>query len=208
MSVEPDLQAVVKQNFIQKVEQDLIRLQKKQSKVKNDKIFIQKVFNFLHQKYLRNYHKTANFVQIITQKRYNCVSGTALIGYFLEQFGYVCNYYEAQKHVFLIVQITDEDRLLVESTAFFSGSLIDDEKQINMKLADYQPITQIQAIHLVGLQFYNVAVLAYEKQDYLKTLTFSNKAYYFYPSARHRALHQKAKQLLSLSVEQGHCKSY
>ncbi|GAB4131668.1 MAG: hypothetical protein OHK0045_09430 [Raineya sp.] len=204
MSIEPDLQSVTKQNFIQKVEKDLTSLKIKQAKAKNAKVFVRYVFNYLHQNYLKNYFETANFTQIITQKRYNCVSGTALIGYFLERLGYVCKYYETERHTFLMLQITPEDRILVESTAFFSGGLIDNEEQIDIEFRKYQPIAQIQAIHLVGLQFYNEAVLAYRSQDYLKTLSLSNTAYHFYPSARHRALHQQAKQLLL--IEQGYCK--
>ena len=198
MSVEKNLTEKVSQEFIRKVEKDLQKLNKKKVKTNNDKYFINYLFHFLHRNYLKTYYKTANFAQIITKGKYNCVSGTSLIGYFLEYSGYNCLYYETQKHTFLIVELTPTDRILVESTAFFSGGLIDDEEQINIALKNYQPLAQIQAIHLVGLQYYNEGVLAYENQDYVKSLSFANQAYYFYPSTRHKVLCHLAKQNFDL----------
>lgn len=194
MSVERNLSEKVSQDFIRKVEKDLQKLNKKKAKIKDAKIFIDYLFYFLHRNYLKTYHKTANFTQTIAKGKYNCVSGTALIGYFLEQLGYQCIYYETQKHTFLLVQIAPNDNILVESTAFFSGGLIDKEEQINIELKNYEPIAQIQAIHLVGIQYYNEGVLAYENQDYVKSLSFANQAYYFYPSPRHKTLCHLAKQ--------------
>jgi hypothetical protein len=196
MRIESPLTEATCQDFRNKVEQDLQKLRKRKEKVADDKAFIRYVFNFLHRRYLKTYLKTANFSETIAKGSYNCVGGTALIGYFLERLAYTCWYYETQKHTFLIAQVAPNDRLLIESTAFFSGGLIDDEQQINVELENYKPIAQIQAIHLVGILYYNEGVLAYESQDYLKTLSLANQAYYFYASPRHKALCYLAKQNL------------
>ncbi len=84
----------------------------------------------------------------------------------------------------------------LKAPLFFSGGLIDNEHQIDFELEHYKPIAQIQAIHLVGLLYYNEGVLAYENQDYLKALSLANQAYYFYASPRHKALCYLAKQNL------------
>lgn len=196
VELRTDLPTEVQDKFSRKVKQDLLKLQKRKEKIKDSKRFIKYTFNFLHQNYLKTYHKTASFSETIAKGKYNCVSGTALIGYFLEQNGYQCVYYETPKHAFLVVQIAPNDRVLVESTAFFSGGLIDNEEQIGIELTNYQPVVQIQAIHLVGLLCYNEGVLAYENQDYLSALRFGNQAYYFYASPRHKALCLLAKQNL------------
>jgi len=196
MKVEANLSEKIQVDFTRKVSKDLQKIRMRKSKTKNDKVFIKYVFNFLHRNYLKEYHKTANFVQTIVSGKYNCVTGTALIGYFLEELGYECIYYETKTHVFLLTNLNNDDKLLVESTAFFSGGLIDDEKKIAETFTDYQPIATIRLIHLVGLQLYNEGVLAYEKQDYLKSLSLGNQAYYFYPSTRHKVLCNLARRKL------------
>lgn len=194
--VESDLHIEAQEGFSKKIEKDLCKLKKRKTKIHGDKAFVKYVFNFLHRKYLKTYQKTANFAHTIASGEYNCVTGTALIGYFLEEFGYQCIYYETQTHVFFMVKLPNNSRLLIESTAFFAGGLIDDEKKIAEAFAEYQPIATIKLIHLLGLQLYNEGVLAYKKQDYLKALSFGNQAYYFYPSTRHKILCNLAKQEL------------
>lgn len=193
---ESNLPIAVQEDFFKKLEKDLYKLKKRKAKINGDKAFAKYVFNFLHRKYLKTYQKTANFARTIASGEYNCLTGTALMGYFLEEFGYKCIYYETQTHVFLIAKLPNNSRLLVESTAFFAGGLIDDEKKITETFAEYQPIAAIELIHLLGLQLYNEGVLAFKKQDYLKALSFGNQAYYFYPSARHKLLCNLAKQEL------------
>lgn len=201
IKIEADLSENLQANFTKKVNEDLQKFQTKKLKNKDDKIFIKYIFNFLHRKYLKRYHKTANFAQTIVSGKYNCVVGTALIGYFLEKMHYKCEYYETPTHTFLIVFLENNRRLLIESTAFFSGGLIDDEKKITETLQNYQIITKIKLTHLIGLQLYNQGVLAYERGDYLNALIFANRAYYFYPSVRHKTLCNLAKQRLALQKD-------
>jgi len=198
MKIETSLSEKIQTDFTKKVDKDLQKIRIKKSKIKNDKVFIKYVFNFLHRKYLKEYQKTANLAQTIVSGKYNCVVGTALIGYFLEKMHYKCEYHETQTHTFLIVLLENNRRLLLESTAFFSGGLIDDEKQITETLLSYQTIAKIKLINLVGLQLYNQGVLAYEKEDYLNALILGNRAYYFYPSVRHKILCNWAKQKLEV----------
>lgn len=202
--VETSLEITVQEDFLKKLEQNLRKLKKRKLKTKEDKVFVQYVFNFLHQKYLKTYSKATSFTQTIVSGKYNCVVGTALIGFFLEELGYRCIYYETKTHVFLLVYLPNDDKLLIESTAFFAGGLIDDEETIIEIMKKYQPITTIKLIHLVGIQLYNEGVLAYDKQDYLKALSLGNQAYYFYPSTRHKLLCSLAKQ--ELESQKSHSK--
>jgi hypothetical protein len=200
LSVEQQKNRINTEKFQQKVQKSLVHLQKKRVSIQDNKQFLRYVFNYTHQKFLHQYQKTAHFGDMMLKKQYNCVTGTALLAYFMEHSGFVCQIQEAEKHVFIIVQISEKDRLLIESTAFFGDGVIDDEKKIDEKLLDLRPTGTASLMNLAGMQFYNEAVLAFQDQRYLESLSLSNKAYYFYPSEKVKTLYQISKQKLSEQV--------
>jgi len=186
--------------FEQKVAKSLEKLQQKKVRIQGEKQFLKYVFNYLHTNYLKTYQKEADFYDIMTESRYNCVSGNILLAYFLEKTGYQYDIYETENHVFVVVSLSQKDRMLVEITAFYGEGLVDEEEKIDNKIAELKPTGKVSLTNLAGMQFYNEAVLAFQEQKYLESLSLSNKAYYFYPSAKVKTLHSLSKQRLSEQV--------
>jgi hypothetical protein len=199
-AVQSNVSTHQKKLFEDKIVRSLEKLQNKKVRIHNEKQFLQHTFNYIHTHYLKTYQKEANFYDIVSKGYYNCVSGNILFAYFLEKIGYQYQVYEADNHVFMIVSLSEKDRILVESTAFFGEGMIDDEKKIDEELSKLRPTGTASLMNLAGMQFYNEAVLAFQDQKYLESLSLSNKAYYFYPSEKVKNLYQISKQKLSEQV--------
>ncbi len=199
-AVQPNVSVQEKKGFEDKIAKSFEKLQNKQVRIHDEKQFLQYTFNYIHTQYLKTYQKEANFYDIVSKGYYNCVSGNILFAYFLEKIGYQYQIYESDNHVFMMVSVSEKDRVLVEITAFFGEGMIDNEKKIDEKLLDLRPTGTASLMNLAGMQFYNEAVLAFQDQKYLESLSLSNKAYYFYPSEKVKALYQISKQKLSEQV--------
>lgn len=200
LAVQPNISVDETRIFEEKILKSVEKLQNKKVRIKDEKQFLKYTFNYVHTTYLKSYQKEANFYDVMTKGYYNCVSGNILLAYFFGKMNYQFQIYESENHVFMMLSLSEKDRILMESTAFFGDGMIDDEKKIDEQLAKLRPTGTANLMNLAGMQFYNEAVLAFQDQKYLESLSLSNKAYYFYPSEKVKTLYQISKQKLSEQV--------
>ena len=173
--------------------------QEKQKKRLCHRVLLSTVFYKTHQKLLKQYKPYKSFESLFSDGVYGCLTGTAIYALLLEDLGYEYQIIESTYHVFLIVEV-DGHKYAFESTDPLYG-FITSEKEIEEKVIATQKFddsykedgkyqfekTVYQAIsldNLVGLQYYNFALLAYNKGDYRNAVSLLNEARALHPSDR------------------------
>lgn len=175
---------------------------------KSPKKQIKKIFNAVQDDFLIRYNLENEFIEIFESGRYNCVSSTATYALLLDRFNISYVITEEPQHVYLTA-IFDEISIVLEGTDPQSGYLpITDKLQeaqikslLNRKLIteeelnspnaeqiinDLFPSTQINLEQLVGVQYENLMVFNFEKENYEAAFQNALKALYFYDSDRYR----------------------
>lgn len=185
--------------WLQKIEKDAIKISNKCSKFKNEASFLRYLFHFLHRKYLKTYEKNATWHHLFQKGTYNCVSGVALFAYFLEKSGLSYQIYETENHVFLCVPTQEGTNILIETTAFFTNGLQIFQAN-SLLVSDFTNLSAISFENLIGIFYYNEAVKAYEKENFVASLTYANKAYRFYPCDRNKKIFALSKERLEKQV--------
>ncbi len=187
-------------------------LSEKQEKFNDELRFLKHLFNYVHRKQLNTYQQYATITETLGKsKRYNCVSGTALYAMLLSDLGYHYSIKEFDYHVLLIVHLADRD-VLLESTDPYNG-FVDVKDEINEILDSHlkvkspyqenevvshvfaQSMRDIELSDLAGLQYYNSALIHYNKQEYFYALVDVKKAYALYPSNRIKGIHDLISEL-------------
>jgi hypothetical protein len=172
-------------------------LKDKQAKWKNDHRTLEHLFYKVHQKYLKKYVPYQSFQALFDTGTYGCLTGTALYAFLLDELGYKYEIIETNYHMFLIVEV-DDQRFLLESTDPFNGfEYIQDE--INKRIAEaylknkiggthytfsYDIYRSISYTELIGLQYYNTAINAYNQNNLSLSLYCLNEAFKFNKSER------------------------
>ena len=164
-------------------------LKEKQSNWKNDHKLLEHLFYKVHQKYLKKYVPYQSFQDLFETGTYGCLTGTALFAFLLDELGYEYEIIETNYHMFLKVQSNGKTYLL-ESTDPFSG-FEHLEKEIEKRIADahlknksggehhtftYDIYRSITFTDLIGLQYYNVAIDAFNRGNLKKALYCLNEA--------------------------------
>lgn len=189
------------------------KLEEKKRKYSNDVKFLAHVFYKVHREYLKDYKRSGTFNGIFNEGAYNCVTGTALYAFLLNQLGYLPEIYETRYHMFLVVTLSDSSRLLFETTDPVQGFVANREK-VDERIEDYlvgekQTLTQQQTLsapfngdtvfknismkELAGLHYYNVGVELINEGNYFDAFRALKKASMLYPSS------QRIKDFLSLT---------
>lgn len=186
------------------------KLALKKEKFTSDQKYIRYVFYDVHKKYLRKYNSQESFSEVFTRGRYNCVSGVALYACLLSQLGYQAEIYETRFHLFLMVELHDGSRIMLESTDPSNG-FITSQLEAGARLQKYltnereQLETNMSSIimppfnnksimegvslkELSGLHYYNIAVKFLNQKNYLDALRALKKASILYPTSE-RILH-------------------
>lgn len=159
----------------------------------NEKKFIKQVFFQTKKRFLKNYTTSANFSYIFREGSFDCLTGTTFLAFIYESLGKSYEVKETAAHTYLIVNLSEGGRILIESTAFF-GALIEDEMSIRLKEQEYvMQKAQFQAnafnrsitlYQLMGLHFYNKAVRAINKKNYRLGKKYLMIALLFYKEDR------------------------
>lgn len=180
---------------------DELRVKKK--RFKSDLAFLRFLFANVHNKYLKHYQNPDSFSSIFSNRNYNCVSGTALYAYILDQLGYCISIMETRFHLFLIVELNENSRVMIETTDPFDGFIMTDEsverriskylskermtlknqRIISPPFGDQEVFQPISFKDLGGLHYYNKAVNLINKGEYAQAVPVIKKAHLLYSSS-------------------------
>lgn len=191
-----------------------IKAQKLGSK-KEDKQ-IKAIYKTAHDSFLKKYELINEFSQIFSNGQYNCVSASALYGMIFQDLNIPFTIKETPSHVYIIA-FPESHRILVETTDPNGGFYVFDNKYktnyVN-KLKQNKIISNedfannstdllfdkyyfsdenIGLEKLVGIQYFNNALVRLDENKPEEALVQLEKAYLFYPS-------EKADFLLHLSL--------
>lgn len=177
---------------------------KKREKFANDKKFLSYLFYKVHQKYLKQYQPFTSLYSLLSNGKYDCLSGTSLYAVMLNMLHIKYSIVEMNYHIYLKIE---DQPVLFESTDPLSG-FISDRGEIAKRLHDYEEgnISGVDqgntkgekdyvrfnfklnnTIHLeelAGLHYYNAAVVAYNQQQLIESVDNLEKTVIFYKSPR------------------------
>lgn len=183
---------------------DFIKRMEKKVRSHNPKKALKTIFKNTHDRFFKKYELDANFSDIFRSGTYNCVTGTALYSYVFDYFNIPYEIKEVPTHVF-IVAYPKKYNIYVETTVpGKSGSYIPSEKAIQkaveelvrMKLITQDHVNKVGPVKayneyfygneninksdLVGIQYFNDAILKLNNEEYTKAAKSINKAKAFY----------------------------
>jgi len=173
----------------------------KKVKMRSDRQFISHLFYKVHRKLLKNYVPFTTFNQTLSNGDYDCLSGTTLYATLLSQLNIPFEVIETNYHIYIKVQVEDNQIVLLESTDPLAGFIensdeiadrLEEYKAGNSQTASasgeytYQVSTNkaIDLVDLVGLQYYNTAVNAFNSGQLSEAIVLFQKAGIFYNSPR------------------------
>ena len=190
------------QNYISDISQKLSNKREKWG----DEVILKKMFYHIHSKDLKWYDNYVTLSELFEKGTYDCLTGTALYALILEELEIPYTIQEFDFHVLTIVHLDDKD-IILESTDHMFG-FIASEAEVNNHLAKYFAASankegyrtvigsqakvtkgsvvnlQISLKELVGLQYYNLAINAYNSGNVSQSRKFINKAAALHPSDR------------------------
>jgi len=191
----------------------VIHFEKKKRKYRNDKSFLSHVFYKIHRKILKNYKQYSTFNETLLNSDYDCLSATTLYASLLSGLDFDFKIIETNYHIYLNVAVDNGDFVLLESTDPING-FIESEKEINERLTAYVKANSAttssegeyafkESIHssiepdeLVGLQYYNASIKAFNDGDLYTATTLLEKGVIFYHSSRFEELGMVIAQTL------------
>ncbi|RPA67508.1 hypothetical protein EF405_13975 [Cyclobacteriaceae bacterium YHN15] len=198
-----------------KLEKDFQRFDKSEK-------FLKMIFYRSQLHLLYDYDQYASIEELIESGKFDCVSGSLLMASFLDFFGFEYKIIETSFHVFLLVQL-DNQQVILESTDSFNG-FISEEEEITQYLDKFksEAINNTLYLHpdqkvinsllkpsvyrtidlqkLKGLEHFNKAIHYNNQNDLKKALEEAKKAEIFYESDRISTLKQLIQSQLSLAV--------
>jgi hypothetical protein len=195
-SMTPQRTAQIKE----KLTQLFVKAEALKAQSLSQKKLLEKVFTLLFDAYLYKYQSLASFPQTIEKKEFGCVTGTLLFALTLEKLGFEYAIHETNLHVYLTVK-TDEGEILIETTdkqfGFEKNSVLI-AKRIESYQREYEIAKQnaktyislfkinrkISLVELVGLQYFNEAVNAYNQKNYEQAMNALKKSMQIYDAER------------------------
>lgn len=187
-------------------------LGEEKAKHTSDPKLLAAVFGKLFDSYLYNYKALTTFTQTIENKEFDCLTGTLLFALTLENLGFQYAIHETNAHVYLTVK-TSEGEILIETTDRKFGfeknkHLIAKrkkdyqlqyeqakEKTKNAYTSLFKIERQIDLTELIGLQYFNKAVNAYNQKKYEQAITLLKQSMQIYDAER-------SAELMVLSINQ------
>lgn len=165
------------------------------------------IFQKTHQKLLKKYEQHSSFNTMLSEGKFDCVSGSAALGLLLERYGYSFDIIETDFHVFIVVSIAGK-KVVLESTVPVGG-MITAPSEVQKYLEAYKPdessklkvlnqglagqqidysdnaiFRKVNLKQLAGLQYYNDAIVHFNAQAFGQAVEQLSKAYLLYPSDR------------------------
>ncbi len=192
----------------QELDKFVSHLKKKQSAYNDEEGFLRFMFYKVHRKYLKHYTSYPSFIDLFNTGKYDCVTGTALYAYLLDNLGYTFSIKELKYHIYLEVHplagknVSQQDYFLIESTDPQYGFLSKpediqkrlawyDNEESAAQTSNYQYTFEINntinLTELAGLSYYNSAIVYYNRQQFAKAISQLEKAEFLYASQRMQA---------------------
>ncbi len=176
-------------------------LQKKQHRYKDPVDFLSYVYFKVHRKYLGRYQTPSTMDDLLLNRNYDCLTGTALYGMIFDRLNIPYEIVETSYHIYLSLEVNHQT-VLIESTSPLNGFIYNKEAIADL-LTRYrqdlesnstseekhfqisEPVNNLIGLdQLAGLQYYNLAVAAYNQKDLKQALANMSKALDYYPSTR------------------------
>lgn len=163
-----------------------------------------KLFHTVQDSFLQQYKETAYLPQAFSDSVFSCVTGSALLAFYLELNGFEYTIKEQPEHVFVSATFKNKTYLL-ESTDEQFGFLKDnrvnrsyyepdtlDNNYVFKMISSYSHLdekgilvkSEIQLHELAGLNYFNEAVHALNSKDFARAALNLEKAHYLFPSKR------------------------
>jgi hypothetical protein len=177
------------------------KLEQKRSSFSHQKDFVEYVFRKTHQRFLKHYDDYVSFSEMLDNRSYNCLTGTALYALLLDHFGISYKVIETNYHIFLIAN-TDEGRVLLEATDPMNG-FVSDAGAIEGRIRMYRQNAvqevkssmtyykynfnlyhEVNLDEMLGLLHYNFAVEAFNQNRLQESVYQLSKAVELYNSPR------------------------
>lgn len=177
------------------------KLERKRPLFKQDKDFLEYLFNKTHQHFLKHYTDHASFGTMLDHGTYNCLTGTALYAILLDHFGIDFQIIETNYHIFLLAHM-GHGSILFETTDPTAG-FVSDSREIEKRITLYkqnsiQPVkstktyyrynfdlyNEVNLDQMQGLLHYNLSVVAYNQQKLPVSIDQLGKAITLYQSPR------------------------
>lgn len=170
-------------------------LQALRLKSTSEAAFLEKVFYKVHRKHLGWYQEYALFSRLFDKKTYDCVTGTAFLGIVLDQLGVTYQILEFDFHTLLLVE-ADGSIVMMEATDPLDGFVADAAEQerrialytksdyVDDRYAKTGINQEISLLQLTGLHYFNLAVNAFNQQNFDSAIRNLEKAEKIYPSPR------------------------
>jgi len=194
MATEPGISDQEVQEKYQELEQTFFKLKRKLKKSRSMEQFLKYFFYYIHRTYLKEYQSYATLENLMTDHKYDCVSGTALYALLLDALQINFTIQEMTYHMYLEIPVGN-GRVLIESTDPLSGLTLGAEA-VAAREAQYrteeidpevytQPIqAQVGLSELVGLSHFNAAVHHYNQQQLVAARQHLQQAIQWYPAER------------------------
>lgn len=182
-------------------------LDAKASKTIDQMALLRVIFQKSHHRLFRKYEQHSSFNDMLSEGKFDCVSGSAALGLLLERYGYDFDIVETDYHVFIQVHLEGKP-IILESTVAVGG-MITLPSEVKKYLSAYQPekesnpsnfnqrlagpkagvadasiFRKVNLTELAGLQYYNDAIVHFNTQNYGQAVHQLSKAYLLYPSDR------------------------
>ncbi len=186
------------------------KMERKQQRYRRDVDFLNYLFYKVHNKYLKQYEQYVSFGDVMANGKYDCLTGTAFYGLLLDQLGYSFRIHETNYHIVLLINLP-EGQVMFESTDYAHGFLKDAEK-ISERLSLHTSnntqggedllVFENNANHMIGLrqlaglQYYNLAIKAFNVQDFASAHAQIEKAVTLYDSPRVREFARVVQKIL------------
>ncbi len=171
---------------------------------KSNSKYLKKVYDFVHEEFLRKYETETYFHQIFKNGRYNCVTACALYGMTFTKLDIPFVIKETPTHVYIIAY-PDAEQIGIETTdpigGFKTFSIGFKENFVNqlvaLKLIDISELSdgmnavfdryyfsskELGLAELIGIQYYNHGITELQDRAYLSAYHDLEKAYFLYPS--------------------------
>jgi hypothetical protein len=188
-------------------------LDEKANKATDPLSLVRIIFQKSHQRLFKKYEQHSSFNTMLTEGKYDCVSGSAVLGLLLEKYGFDFDILETDYHVFIQVAIAGRP-IILESTLPVGG-MITTPSEVEKYLSSYLPkkestiqnfnqrlagpslsetekaiFRKVNLTQLAGLQYYNDAIVHFNNQSYGQAVHQLSKAYLLYPSDRIEGLRE------------------
>ena len=172
---------------------------------KSDEKKIKLIYSITHEKLFKQYEYKNYFLNVFKEGKFNCVSGSAIYALIFDELNIPYKIKETRIHVYLMAY-PDNKKLIIESTTPSKGYIQLNEafiKDYIQQLHDNKVVSDnefsensseslfekyyfsdstITKKQLLGLQYFNQGIYAYEEKNFKHSFEMLKKSDFLYPS--------------------------